>query len=266
MGALRRLRCVRRGRRLSGGWVEFNLAQVQEAIAAAIPEREALVWRDRRLSYGALTERTRRLANYLVLSAHKTMPRAMEALVADQDVHIDGFLCPGHVSVVTGASAFSFLAQRHGIPCVVAGFEEVDLLRGIVMLLSQLADGRSEVEIEYGRAVSPEGNRTAQEIMGEVFVECDTEWRGLGMIAGSGLALRLSYADHEAAQRLGVTVPSGRPAPGCRCGDVLRGTIVPPDCALFDRRCTPSRPLGPCMVSSEGACAAYARYWKRGRP
>lgn len=207
-----------------------------------------------------------RLANYLVLSAHKTMPRAMEALVADQDVQIDGFLCPGHVSVVTGASAFSFLAERYGIPCVVAGFEEVDLLRGIVMLLSQLADGRSEVEIEYERAVSSEGNRAAQEIMGEVFAECDTEWRGLGVIAGSGLALRASYADHEAAQKLGVIVPTGRPAPGCRCGDVLRGSIAPPDCTLFGRRCTPSRPLGPCMVSSEGACAAYARYWQRGRP
>lgn len=202
------------------------------------------------------------VSNYLVLCAHKTMPRAMAALVGDHDVQIDGLLCPGHVCVVTGASAFSFLAEKHGIPCVVAGFEELDMLRGVVMLLSQLADGRSEVEIEYDRAVSREGNKAAQGIMSEVFEKCDSEWRGLGVIPGSGLAMRTSYAAHEAAERLGVTVLPGRPSPGCRCGDVLRGSIAPPDCGLFDRGCTPSRPLGPCMVSSEGACAAYARYWK----
>jgi hydrogenase expression/formation protein HypD len=216
----------------------------------------------------ALTLRTAAeegLSNYLLLCAHKTMPRAMEALVGDQDVQIDGFLCPGHVSVVTGAAAFSFLAEKHGIPCVVAGFEDLDILRGIAMLLSQLADGRSEVEIEYDRAVSRDGNKAAQQIMSEVFEECDTEWRGLGVIPGSGLAIRASYVDHEAAQSLGVTITAGRPSPGCRCGDVLRGSITPPDCRLFERGCTPSRPLGPCMVSSEGACAAYARYWRGSR-
>ena len=206
-----------------------------------------------------------RVSNYLVLCAHRTMPRAMEALVADHDVQIDGFICPGHVSVVTGASAFSFLAEKHGIPCVVAGFDELDILRGVVMLLSQLADGRSEVEIEYDRAVSSRGNKAAQDIMSEVFEECDAEWRGLGVIPGSGLAIRAPYSDHDASGALRVTVLPGRPSPGCRCGDVLRGSIAPPDCGLFDRGCTLSRPLGPCMVSSEGACAAYARYWRRSR-
>jgi hydrogenase expression/formation protein HypD len=206
-----------------------------------------------------------KISNYLVLCAHKTMPHAMEALIGDQDVRIDGFLCPGHVSVVTGASAFSFLAEKHGIPCVVAGFEELDMLRGVLMLLSQLAEGRSEVEIEYDRAVSRDGNRAAQLIISEVFEECDSEWRGLGVIPQSGLSIRAPYMAHEAARRLGVNVLSGRPSPGCRCGDVLRGSIAPPDCSLFERGCTPTRPQGPCMVSSEGACSAYARYWKRSR-
>jgi len=213
----------------------------------------------------ALTLRAAReeaVSNYLVLCAHKTMPHAMEALVTGGDVQIDGFLCPGHVSVVTGASAFSFLAEKYGVPCVVAGFEELDILQGIVMLLAQLADGRSELENGYERAVTLAGNRSAQRIMEEVFEECDTEWRGLGTIPASGLKLRASYQVHEAADRLGINVSVGRPAPGCRCGDVLRGLITPPDCGHFNRNCTPARPLGPCMVSSEGACAAYARYWK----
>ncbi|MCL5734544.1 MAG: hydrogenase formation protein HypD [Actinobacteria bacterium] len=213
----------------------------------------------------ALTLRAARddnVSNYLVLCAHKTMPRAMEALVAGNDLQIDGFLCPGHVSVVIGASAFSFLPKKYGVPCVVAGFEEVDILRGVEMLLSQLADRRSELENAYERAVTNEGNRNAQRIMDEVFEECDTEWRGLGTIPGSGLKMRESFAAHEASQSLQVTVSAGRTSSGCRCGDVLRGLIAPPDCGHFNRTCTPARPLGPCMVSSEGACAAYARYWK----
>ena len=143
------------------------------------------------------------ISNYLVLSAHKTMPRAMEALVAGPGVQIDGFLCPGHVSVIAGASSFAFLAEQYGIPCVVAGFEEVDMLKGVIMLLSQVADGRSDVEIEYERAVSADGNLTAQRIMYEVFEPCDSEWRGLGVIPGSGLAIRQTLAKHDAARRAG---------------------------------------------------------------
>jgi hydrogenase expression/formation protein HypD len=203
------------------------------------------------------------LDNYMVLAAHKTMPQAMEALLEGGEVQIDGFLCPGHVSVVAGAGMFAFLAERYRIPCVVAGFEPEDILQGIVMLLAQLEEGRSAVEIEYARAVSWEGNRLAQAVVGEVFEQCDSEWRGLGVIPGSGLNLRDKYAGVDAVRRLGVNVGSGRSPVGCRCGDVLRGSIAPPACPLFGRSCSPARPVGPCMVSSEGTCAAYARYGPR---
>jgi hydrogenase expression/formation protein HypD len=205
------------------------------------------------------------VANFLVLSAHKTMPRAMEALVGDEKTNIDGFLCPGHVSLVTGASAFSFLAADHHTPCVVAGFEPVDIVEAIGMLLAQLVGGRSEVEIQYRRAVTWDGNLLAREAIAEVFEECDSEWRGLGVIPGSGLAIRDAYAAHDAARRFSLAVGSGHDVVGCRCGDVLRGYIRPPECPLFGRSCTSRSPRGACMVSSEGACAAYARYGSSSR-
>jgi hydrogenase expression/formation protein HypD len=205
------------------------------------------------------------VSNYLVLAAHKTMPGAMEALVRGGDVLVDGFLCPGHVSVVAGAKIFSFLADTYGIPCVVAGFEPEDILEGINMLLTQLGEGRSAVEIGYERAVTWEGNTAAQKVTAEVFVEGDSEWRGLGVIPGSGMVLRPEYSEHDAALRLGVKVEAGRPMAGCRCGDVLRGSLEPPECPLFGRSCTLERPLGPCMVSSEGSCAAHARYGGGGK-
>lgn len=201
-----------------------------------------------------------RAEGFLVLVAHKTMPGAMAALVDGDEIRIDGFLCPGHVSVVTGASIFSFLAKEHGVPCVVAGFEPEDILKGIDMLLAQIEQGRSEIEIEYERAVTWEGNRAAQAAVFRVFAPCDSEWRGLGVIPGSGLGLRPEFARFNAVERLGVEVRSGDSPAGCRCGDVLRGAITPTECALFGTACSPRRPLGPCMVSSEGACAAFARY------
>ncbi len=175
------------------------------------------------------------LGNFMILSALKTMPGPMRALASGGEVGIDGFICPGHVSVITGASAFSFLCEEYRIPCVITGFEDLDLLEGVSMLLAQVAGGRSEVEIEYGRAVGMEGNQIAQRIMTEVFEACDSEWRGLGVIAGSGLDLRDRYCEHDAARRYGVEVTSGQPMHGCRCGDVLRGVLTPPECPLFDR-------------------------------
>ena len=203
------------------------------------------------------------LGNFTIVSALKTMPAAMRALASGGEARIDGFICPGHVSVITGALAFSFLCRDYHIPCVITGFEDLDLLEGISMLLAQVAGGRSEVEIEYGRAVSMEGNQLAQRIMSEVFEACDSEWRGLGMIPGSGLRLRDSYREHDATRRYGLEVSSGEPARGCRCGDVLRGVLTPPECPLFDCKCTPLTPEGPCMVSSEGACAAFWRFGTR---
>jgi len=200
------------------------------------------------------------IGNFMVLTSHKTMPRAMEALLEGGEVQIDGFLCPGHVSVVAGAGIFSFLVERYRTPCVVAGFEPEDMLEAVSMLLAQMDEDRSSLEIQYRRAVTMDGNRSAQRVVSEVFAECDSEWRGLGVIPASGLKVREKYADLDAEQRLGIRVGSGSVAAGCRCGDVLRGSITPPECDLFGRSCTPARPVGPCMVSSEGTCAAYARY------
>jgi hydrogenase expression/formation protein HypD len=204
------------------------------------------------------------LANYFVLCAHKTMPRAMEALLRDQEVKVDGFICPGHVSVITGAAMYRFICEKYRIPCVVAGFEPWDMLKAVEMLLEQLAGGRATVEVEYRRAVTERGNAAAQKLLAEVFEECDAGWRGIGNIPGSGLAIRNKYAALDAVKALGVKFAPATPHPGCRCGDVLRGVIAPPECKLFGKACTPINPFGPCMVSSEGTCAAYYKYEARG--
>jgi hydrogenase expression/formation protein HypD len=202
--------------------------------------------------------------NYLVLSAHKMIPPAMAALL-DGELRIDGFMCPGHVSVVIGASAYRFVAEDHHVPCVVTGFEPLDMVAGVEMLLRQIAAGRAEVEIQYSRSVGWGGNREALAVVEEVLEPCDAEWRGLGTIARSGLRIRPKYSDHDAARLLdGVSIPSPIENPGCICGEILGGMKVPYDCALFARSCTPSSPVGACMVSSEGTCAAYYKYARLG--
>jgi hydrogenase expression/formation protein HypD len=207
----------------------------------------------------ALSEAKRRgLRNFSVLTAHKTIPPALAALTA-ADIRVDGFLCPGHVSVIIGSDAYRPVAAR-GKPCVVAGFEPADILRGLHLLLRQLIEGRSEVEIEYRRAVTPEGNRRAQDMLARVFRPADAGWRGLGVIPGSGLDIADEFADFDAARRFSVDVPPTREPAGCRCGDVLRGAIDPQECPLFGRTCTPANPVGACMVSTEGACQAHYRY------
>jgi hydrogenase expression/formation protein HypD len=198
--------------------------------------------------------------NFSVLCAHKTMPAAMEALVHDRQVKIDGFMCPGHVSVITGAAMYRFVAENYGVPCVVAGFEAWDILKSVEMLLAQVVAGRAAVEVEYSRSVTEKGNRAAQRLIAEVFEECDATWRGLGVIPRSGLAIRPAFAQHDAAKLHGVTFAQARVNPACECGNVLRGICTPLECRLFGRGCTPSNPIGPCMVSSEGACAAYFKY------
>ena len=200
------------------------------------------------------------LENFSVFCAHKNMPGAMEAIVSDPKLQIDGFILPGHVSVITGTTPFRFLAERYGIPGVVTGFEPVDILQGIAMLLRQLAEERSEVEIAYSRAVSHEGNPVALAAIDEVFSTCTTLWRGLGAIEGSGYELREAYERFDARKRFEPDVEPTRHPTGCRCGDVLRSAITPHGCPLFKKACTPENPLGPCMVSSEGTCAAYYRF------
>ncbi len=200
------------------------------------------------------------LANYLVLSAHKTIPIPMQVLSADPELSIDGYLCPAHVSAIIGANVYRFLAEEQGVPCVVTGFEPVDVMKGVDMLVSQVAEGRSAVEIEYSRVVKWEGNRKAQEIMAEVFAPCDAEWRGMGMIPGSGLEIRAKYAAFDAEKVLSIDVEEVREHQGCRCGDILKGKATPFQCPLFVAACTPESPVGACMVSSEGTCAAAYKY------
>ncbi len=198
--------------------------------------------------------------NFCVLCAHKTMPQAMRALVANGRVGLDGFICPGHVSAIIGAEPYRFLAAEFGKACVITGFEPVDILQGLLMLVRQVRSGKPAVEIQYSRVVRPEGNPKAQAILAEVFEPCDAEWRGLGWIPGSGLRIRDEYVDFDAARRFPLEIPPPKEPQGCRCGEVLQGLVEPDECPLFGGGCTPERPVGACMVSSEGRCAAYYRY------
>ncbi|MHC4252050.1 MAG: hydrogenase formation protein HypD [Planctomycetota bacterium] len=208
------------------------------------------------------------VANFSVLAAPKLIPPAMEAVLAG-GAEIDGFICPGHVSVVIGARAYEPLVEKHGVPCVVAGFEAGDVLLAVAMLAEQIADGRAEVGNAYTRAVRPDGNPAARAVVDEVFETADAAWRGLGVIPSSGLRVRERYAAHDAERvfTLDEAAEAARPAPrvppGCRCGDVLAGRLSPPECALFGNSCRPESPVGPCMVSSEGSCAARFRYGAR---
>jgi hydrogenase expression/formation protein HypD len=206
-----------------------------------------------------LRAREKGLDNFFLLSLHKLIPPALKALVDMDDFSIDGFLLPGHVSVILGTEAYRFLAEEHGIPCVISGFEAADILRAVFLLMRMKQEGKAEVANEYSRAVRAQGNPKARETMLRVFMEADAEWRGLGVIPGSGLALRDEFRALDAG-RWEVEVPVPEERSGCRCGDVLCGRIRPPDCPLFARACTPDSPYGPCMVSSEGTCASYYLY------
>jgi hydrogenase expression/formation protein HypD len=208
-----------------------------------------------------------RVGNYSVFSAHKVVPPALETLVSsgpEPGSGIGGFILPGHVSTIIGATAYEFLAREHGVPCVVTGFEPTDILQGILMLLRQRLEGRAEVEIQYSRAVNWDGNPRARQVTDRVFQVCDAEWRGLGRIPLSGLALREEFSGFDAERRFPVEAPVLEEPAGnqvrCLCGLILQGRAVPEDCPLFGRVCTPASPVGPCMVSSEGTCAAWYRY------
>ncbi len=198
--------------------------------------------------------------NFSVLSAHKLLPPAMDALLSGGDLGIDGFICPGHVTTIIGTSSYEKVVARYHIPCVVVGFEPVDILQGILMLIEQIEADRAVVEIQYTRGVTAKGNPGALRIMHEVFEPCDSPWRGLGIIPKSGLTIRQEYADHNARSRFDLEVPPANEPTGCLCADILRGAARPVDCMLFRKVCSPRNPIGPCMVSSEGTCAAYYKY------
>jgi len=199
------------------------------------------------------------LTNFRVLSLHKRTPPVVDALL-EWGTPVQGFICPGHVSAIIGARPFEGVASKWRRPCVVAGFEPGDILQAILMLVRQLEQGRSAVEVEYLRGVPYEGNPAALEAIDKAFVPTASEWRGLGLIPNTGLAIRDRFAAHDATEFLPAGLESLPDPPGCRCGEVLRGEIAPPGCGLFRRTCTPENPIGPCMVSSEGTCAAHYLY------
>ncbi len=202
----------------------------------------------------------KRLDNFLVMTAHKQVVPAMMALLLEDDVALRGFMCPGHVSVIIGSNAYLPIAERFGRPCVVAGFEPAQMLQGILHIVRQIASGEAGVENVYQVAVSGEGNPVARKLLDRVFVSQDAVWRAMGTIPGSGLVLREEFAAFDAVRRFGIELGEDHDPPGCRCGEVIQGKIDPPACPLFASGCTPTQPVGPCMVSSEGSCAAWYKY------
>ncbi|MFA5139013.1 MAG: hydrogenase formation protein HypD [Elusimicrobiota bacterium] len=199
------------------------------------------------------------LRNFHVLCGHKLVPPALRALAQDKETAVQGLLLPGHVCTVIGSTPCRFLAEEFHIPSVVTGFEPLDLAKGIAMLARQIAEGSAHIEIQYGRSVKPEGNPKAVSVMDSVFRPCASVWRGIGGIPGSGLEFRPEFSAFDAA-RIPAEVEPERSNPGCLCGSVLKGTRTPADCPLFGAACTPEDPVGACMVSSEGTCAAHYRY------
>lgn len=233
------------------------------ALAAAEPDREVVFvgigfeTTAPTVAASLLEARSRSLANFSVLSLHKTMPGPLRALLDLGETRLDGFILPGHVSVITGSDCYRFLAEEYGVGGVVAGFEAEDVLEALLMLVRQR---EPRIEIGYTRAVRPEGNPVARAVMEQVFEPSDADWRGLGVIPGSGLRINAAFAGFDAARRFEVDPGEPQEPRGCRCGEVLRGILDPADCPLFGRRCTPETPVGACMVSSEGSCAARHRY------
>lgn len=205
-----------------------------------------------------------KLDNYSILSALWIIPPPLKALLEAKDTNIHGFLYPGHVSAIIGEEPYQFIPQEYGLPGAVTGFEPVDVLLGINNILDQTRSGEPVVANEYARVVRPEGNPLACKIMDELLETKDAVWRGLGKIPASGLTLRQTYAAYDAEQKYGLLIQSeSGDLPGCRCGEVLKGIISPPECPMFGKECTPDSPHGPCMVSFEGSCLSYYKYSSR---
>lgn len=198
--------------------------------------------------------------NFSVLALNKTMPAALRAVLEDESSKIDALICPGHVSTITGTGMYRFIVEELGVSCCISGFEPLDLFRAIYVLTELNENGKVDLVNAYERAVREEGNTKAQKIMNEVFEDADVEWRGFGVIPGSGLKLRQHYADLDAEKIFDINIPEPAKSSACICGDILRGSKKPVDCSLFKNGCDPMNPKGACMVSSEGTCAAWFRY------
>ena len=214
------------------------------------PANAMAVWRARELN----------VSNFSVLVSHVTVPPAMTAILESPDNRVEGFLAAGHVCTVMGWTEYEPIAERYRVPIIVTGFEPLDLLEGMYLAIRQLEEGRHEVENQYVRSVRREGTVPARELVAKVFEPVDRQWRGLGTIPRSGLGLRPEFSDFDAELRFGLGALHVTEPDACRAGDVLRGRIKPFECAAFGTLCTPERPLGAPMVSTEGACAAYYNY------
>ncbi len=199
------------------------------------------------------------LGNLSFLVCHRVLPPGLLALADDRELALSGFMLPGHVSIILGTEPYGFLVDKR-LPAVITGFEPVDILFGIRRMLELISEGKYEVVNAYPRAVKPEGNPLARQRMEQVFITCDAEWRGIGTIPRSGLSLRPDFDDLNAENRHDLRIAQSQMPKGCSCGEVLKGKLKPNQCPLFGKRCTPESPMGPCMVSSEGSCAAYYKY------
>ncbi len=201
--------------------------------------------------------------NFFVLAGNKLIPPAMKALSESGEIKIDGFICPGHVSAIIGEKPYQPIVEKHGIPSVIVGFEPIDLLEGIEMLVRQITeDKKHKVENQYRRVVRMGGNEKALSLMNKLFEIKDSEWRGLGLLPKSGLYIKNAYSEFDAEKKINVKVEKTKAHPKCICGEVLCGTKKPYECDLYGKLCTPENPIGPCMVSSEGTCAAYYKFKK----
>jgi len=210
-----------------------------------------------------LSAARQKVQNFSIYSSHKTVPLAIKALLDSPDVRVDGFIMPGHVSTMIGLKPYEFIATQYRVPCVVTGFEAEEIILGITMLARQIAAGKALVENAYPRVVNTEGNPRAMQILNDVFEPSDAYWRGIGVLPGTGLKLRETYRGCDAEARFHPEATGLSEPEHCSCGDILRGVKVPTECPLFGTGCTPDSPVGPCMVSTEGSCAAYYKYGER---
>ncbi|MCK4871742.1 MAG: hydrogenase formation protein HypD [Phycisphaerales bacterium] len=235
-------------------------------IAAAQPDREVVFaavgfeTTAPATAAAVLTAEARDIRNFTILPCHKLVIPAMRTLLSNPDLKVDGFLCPGHVSVIIGSEEYRPIVEEYRKPCVIAGFEPLQIMAGIDRLAEQVMRGEAKLENLYPEAVNPHGNPAARALMDKVFIPGDAAWRALGVMEQSGLDLRPEYAQFDAFQRFGIVLGEDQEPPGCRCGEVITGQCVPRDCSLFGTVCTPINPIGPCMVSSEGSCQAWFKY------
>lgn len=204
--------------------------------------------------------REKNIKNFFILVGNKLIPPAMEFLLESKDVNIDGFICPGHVSVIIGIESYKRISEKYNIPCIISGFEPIDILYSIYLITKSIIEKKAEVINEYKRAVKEKGNVKAKEIIEEVFEVCDSKWRGIGIIKKSGLKLKEEFSEFDAEKFFKISFKEKKKNEKCLCGEILKGKKQPFDCPLFAKICTPENPKGPCMVSSEGTCSAYFKY------